>query len=167
MLGVEIRSVPQFGFRARVPFSDGRYDRTEVDMKLGDLLVEAKLTEGSLECCAMERMQSYAHFRKVFHLSDLHHSRRQYRCYQLLRNVLAAHAHNASFCLLTDARRIDLTDAWFEVLTAIRPLELRVRCKLLTWQELAEVLPGFLREFLRQKYGIGASVDASRLPVGY
>jgi hypothetical protein len=167
MLGLHDSAMPIFGWRARVPLMDGKFDRTEVDMKFGQLLVEAKLTEGSFDCCTMERMQSYTHFRDVFRLSELHHSRRQYRCYQLLRNVLAAHAHNAGFCLITDARRIDLTDAWFEVLAAIRPLDLRLRCKLLTWQELAEVLPGSLREFLSQKYGIGASVDASRLPVGY
>ena len=45
MLGVPSGLAPQFGFRPRIPLRNGRTDRTEIDMKLGDLLVEAKLTE--------------------------------------------------------------------------------------------------------------------------
>ena len=45
ILGVENGEVPTFGFRARVPLQNGHADRTEVDMKLGALLVESKLTE--------------------------------------------------------------------------------------------------------------------------
>jgi hypothetical protein len=37
----------------------------------------------------------------------------------------------------------------------VRPADLRVRCKILTWQELAAVLPRALQEFLDEKYGIG------------
>ncbi|HMK22633.1 MAG TPA: hypothetical protein VK466_09880, partial [Terriglobales bacterium] len=44
LLGVEGHEVPEFGFRARVPLGSGQGDRTEVDMRLGNLLVEAKLT---------------------------------------------------------------------------------------------------------------------------
>src|SRR5258708_40368135 len=44
-LGLEVDSVPQFGVPARVPLANNRGDRTEVDMRLGKLLVEAKLTE--------------------------------------------------------------------------------------------------------------------------
>jgi hypothetical protein len=53
------------------------------------------------------------------------------------------------------------------VLSAIRPAELRVRCKLLTWQELSEALPRSLQSFLDVKYGIGAVVDAVSPAVGY
>src|SRR6185437_8068137 len=52
MLGSDTTDVPQFGYRARVPLrSEGnpRFDRTEVDMKLGDLLVESKLTENDFQ----------------------------------------------------------------------------------------------------------------------
>src|SRR3954452_24538737 len=44
-LGVERPEPPVFGLRARVPLADGKFDRTEVDLKLGDLLIESKLTE--------------------------------------------------------------------------------------------------------------------------
>jgi len=154
MLGLHLDGVPIFGWRARVPLAKGAFDRTEVDMKLGSLLVESKLTEGSFENCDIDCMHEYVTFAEVFRLNELPRSRRQYRCYQLLRNVLAAQAHNASFCLLTDARRADLIQDWFEILSAVRSVELRTRCKVLTWQELAEALPQSLRKFLAVKYGI-------------
>lgn len=154
LLVIDDEAIPMFGWRARVPLKDGKLDRTEVDMRLGTLLVESKLTEGSFEACSIERMNAYERFGQVFQRGELPRIRRQYACYQLLRNVLAADAHNASFCLLTDARRPDLIESWFRVLAAIRPLELRLRCKLLTWQELAPALPSSLQIFLEKKYGI-------------
>jgi hypothetical protein len=167
MLGVDEGALPIFGWRARVPLFDRKFDRTEVDMKFGNLLVEVKLTESSFESCAFARMHEYADFREVFRLSKLPRSSRQYQCYQLLRNVLAAQAHNEAFCLLTDARRIDLIECWYTVLGAIRPIDLRVRCKLLTFQELSQALPLSLREFLDQKYGIASTVAATNTAVGY
>jgi hypothetical protein len=56
--------------------------------------------------------------------------------------------------VLVDARRPDLIESWYAVLRCIRPVALRVRCKVLTWQELCEVLPDPLGEFLDAKYGI-------------
>lgn len=159
LLGISESAVPVFGWRARIPLEGGRFDRTEVDMKFGNLLVEAKLTEPSFESCPLPQMKAYEDFQTVFRLSELSRSRSQYHGYQLLRNVLAAHHHGASFCLLIDARRIDLVEAWYAVLSAIRPVDLRVRCKLLTWQELAGALPKSLHRFLVSKYGIDRSAS--------
>ena len=167
LLGLDEPAVPIFGWRARVPLANEKLDRTEVDMKLGSLLVESKLTESSFDNCDIKRMHEYSDFREVFHLNQLPRYRKQYRCYQLLRNVLAANAHSASFCLITDARRTDLIQEWFEVLGAISTSQLRTRCKLLTWQELAEALPTSLQRFLAMKYGIGAAVDVAASSVGY
>ncbi|MFP5205787.1 MAG: PGN_0703 family putative restriction endonuclease [Acidobacteriota bacterium] len=79
-----------------------------------------------------------------------------YAGYQLIRNVLAAHASDASFCVLHDERRPDLREQWFRVMAAVKTAELRVRLKVLTWQELAAVLPEDLQAFLETKYGIAA-----------
>lgn len=167
LLGLDEPAVPIFGWRARVRLRNEKFDRTEVDMKLGSLLIESKLTESSFDNCDIKRMQEYSDFREVFQLNQLPRSQKHYRCYQLLRNVLAAKARNASFCLLTDARRPDLIQDWFEVLGAICTAQLRTRCKLLTWQELAQALPASLRRFLALKYGIGATVDVAASSVGY
>lgn len=79
-----------------------------------------------------------------------------YAGYQLIRNALAAHATGASFCVIHDQRRPDLAEDWFEIMRAVRSAEMRVRCKVLTWQELVPLLPSDLREFLDLKYGIVA-----------
>jgi hypothetical protein len=39
-------------------------------------------------------------------------------------------------------------------MAAVKHAEMRVRCKVLTWQELAPLLPAELQEFLDLKYGI-------------
>ena len=76
------------------------------------------------------------------------------RGYQLIRGVLAAHATGGSFCVLCDARRPDLIENWYSVMRAVRSCVLRCRLQLLTWQELAAVLPRSLQKFLAAKYGI-------------
>ena len=56
---------------------------------------------------------------------------------------------------MADARRPDLREAWYAVMRCVKPADLRVRCKMITWQEVSEVLPCRLQDFLREKYGIG------------
>jgi hypothetical protein len=41
-------------------------------------------------------------------------------------------------------------------MSAVKAAEMRVRLKVLTWQELAAFLPGNLQQFLDLKYGIVA-----------
>ena len=71
--------------------------------------------------------------------------------------MLAAYATGASFCVLHDARRPDLREQWYDVMAAVKVAEMRVRCKVLTWQELAGLVPAGVEEFLRDKYGISAA----------
>jgi hypothetical protein len=156
LLGVEHGSAAEFGFRARVPLENGKFDRTEVDMRLGGLLVEAKLTESDFQRAELEVVENYRDFAEVFERRSLPKFGRHYNSYQLIRNVLAAHHNEASFCVLLDVRRTDLLEAWFAVMSCVRSVDLRLRCKVLTWQELAEVLPRKLQRFLADKYGIGA-----------
>jgi hypothetical protein len=153
MLNVKPAAKPEFGFRARVPLTKGKYDRTEVDMRLGDLLVEAKLTESDFQRAPQAVINAYRDFHEVFSWEDLPQTPNDYFSYQLVRNILAAHASSCSFCLLTDARRVDLIEAWYTVIRCVCPIE-RLRCRVLTWQELAKVLPRTLRGFLAEKYGI-------------
>jgi hypothetical protein len=155
MLGIDAEARPEFGMRARVPMTEGRTDRTEVDMVIGDLLVEAKLTESDFQTASKELMEQYRQFSGVFAHKELPRRNGRYVGYQLIRNVLAAEAADRSFCLLADARRPDLREQWFAVMRYVRDAALRTRCKMLTWQELAEVLPERLRCFLAEKYGIG------------
>ena len=88
-----------------------------------------------------------------------------YASYQLIRSVLAAHATDSSFCVIHDERRPDLREEWFSVMTAVKSAAMRVRLKVLTWQELAALLPAALREFLDRKYGVVAPGKTAS-PVG-
>jgi hypothetical protein len=195
-LGIDADTVPEFGWRARAPLKNGLADRTEVDMRLGSLLVEAKLTEADFQTCKAEVAESYRDFDAVFdrdllprtpvalgrrkdevefpeeysqeyepvviERDDLAVPARRsivvvqsgYASYQLIRNSLAAYAHSCSFCVVHDERRPDLREAWFKVIAAVRSADLRVRLKVLTWQELAALLPEELQNFLDLKYGI-------------
>jgi hypothetical protein len=198
VLGIEAGAMPEYGWKARVPLKNGRFDRTEVDMRFGSLLVEAKLTESDFQTCVPSTVEAYRDFDRIFDRDllekvelPLARPRRTsefpedysqefeseigdpeastaidellpaptapgYASYQLIRNVLAACATETSFCALHDARRPDLREQWFRVMAAVRPAEMRVRLKVLTWQELTAHLPEELQEFLDQKYGIVA-----------
>ena len=281
-LGVDGDEVPEFGWKARVPLASGKLDRTEVDMRWGGLLVEAKLTEGDFQTRSARIVEGYRDFDTVFEREllprvELREARRRtavefaeeftqewegaagddgipsgaepqnpagklmyglkpvpfgkafrtrdeivreftqewegvaaddgipsgaeaqnpagklmyglkpvpfaesrtreeiarefqaglvaraweagpveagYASYQLIRNVLAAYAEGCSFCVLHDERRPDLREAWFAVMAAVRSAEMRGRCKVMTWQELAGLVPEELQEFLDLKYGI-------------
>jgi hypothetical protein len=154
LLGVEERILPEFGFRPRVPLANGNSDRTEIDMRLSNLLLEAKLTETDFQRADESLVESYRDFQEVFDADCLPRWNGRYLSYQLIRNVLAAHHYGASFCVLSDARRPDLMEAWFAVMRCVRQLDLRLRCKVLTWQELAAVVARKLQAFLEEKYGI-------------
>jgi hypothetical protein len=200
-LGVDGENAPVFGWKARVPLKSGRFDRTEVDMRWGELLGEAKLTEGDFQVCKASVVEGYRDFDTVFEREllprvVLRTARRRsavefaeeftqefedaadedaarefqeaivarareaepaeagYAGYQLIRNVLAAYAEGCSFCVVHDGRRPDLREVWFQVMAAVKSAEMRVRLKVITWQELAGLLPEELQQFLDLKYGI-------------
>lgn len=212
MLALDDNTEPVFGWKARVPLKSGRVDRTEVDMRLGCLLVEAKLTESDFQCREAAPVESYRDLTTVFdpdllprtpirirrrrqavefaeqftqewepptedaeQIARAFHSEIEARAdaeqpwapgytgYQLIRNVLAAHAAASSFCVILDQRRPDLIESWFQIMRAVKTADLRTRCKVLTWQELVPFLPFGLIEFLNRKYGIAAPGSAPSL----
>ena len=65
-LGVQGNANLELGWKARVPLASGRFDRTEVDMRLGSLLVEAKLTEANFQMREARIVEAYRDFDKVF-----------------------------------------------------------------------------------------------------
>ena len=154
ILGIERGVVPEFGFKPRIPLNGGNLDRTEIDMKVGERLVEAKLTESGFQSVPWRRVERYRDFEEVFDKEELPTSGETVRSYQLIRGILAAHVLGGSFCLLCDARRSDLIEAWYSVVRAVKDCSLRCRLQVLTWQELSAALPPALRRFLDQKYGV-------------
>jgi len=154
MLGIPSGLTPEFGFRPRIPLRRGGIDRTEIDMKLGDLLAEAKLTETDFQTAPVRLIERYRDYEEVFEPTELIQSRDAVRGYQLIRGVLAAYATGCSFCVLCDARRPEMIEKWHSVMRAVKSYALRSRLHVLTWQELAIALPRAMQRFLGEKYGI-------------
>jgi len=130
-------------------------DRTEIDLQLGNLFLEAKLTESNFQTAPPRLIERYRDLETIFDVTRL--SRKTtgaIQGYQLIRNVLAAYAVDASFCVLCDVRRRDLIEIWYSVLSAVHSPTFATRLKLLTWQELSTTLPQDLQQFLKAKYGI-------------
>jgi hypothetical protein len=156
LLGIESAGPAVFGYRARAPLIGGRVDRTEVDMLLPGLLVEAKLTEADFQSKPLDVLMRYRDLETVFDVEALPIFGNRILSYQLIRNVLCAHATGNAFCVFCDRRRPDLIEDWYRIMRCVVLYDLRPRLKLLTWQELSGVLPAQLQEFLAGKYGIAA-----------
>jgi hypothetical protein len=154
MLGVPSGLVPQFGFRPEIPLQSGRTGRTEIDMKLGDLMVEAKLTETDFQTAPAGMIETYRDLGEVFDSGELMMSGDVVPCYQLIRGVLR--------CLCDG--RIVLRSLRCEAAGSDRELvfghaggpKLRsaLPSAIADLAGLAAVLPNSLQKFLAAKYGI-------------
>jgi hypothetical protein len=204
LLNVDRTAQPRFGITLGVPLTTTRKghsklpseltDRTEIDLRLNDLLVEAKLTESNFQTAPPRLIERYRDLetvfdpdrlpRKILYTHASHPAVEDYSqleeppksltpsprasktsrtvidAYQLVRNVLAAYAADAAFCVLCDARRHDLIENWYSILSAVHYPTFATRLKLLTWQELASVLPKDLQQFLEAKYGIVSALPS-------
>lgn len=186
LLGLRQEISPAFGVTSGVPLRSQagkkpKADRTEIDLVLGDLFVEAKLTEGDFQHARPALVERYRDLEEVFDIDrlprkvigaralppnvdpddptvnlDSRPARVLVAGYQLIRNVLAAYSSNASFCVLCDGRRQDLIESWYTIMSAVHVNSMSWRLKLLTWQELAGAVPSDMQVFLSAKYGIEA-----------
>jgi len=66
LLGTEPGDRPEFGFKPRIPLTSGFIERTEIDMKLGSVLFEAKLTETDFQIQNAALVEGYRDFEEVF-----------------------------------------------------------------------------------------------------
>jgi hypothetical protein len=154
LLAIDPGMAPCFGYKPAIPLKNGKTDRSEIDLRIGALLVEAKLTEGNFQTARHDLVHRYRDLELVFDVSRLPASDTRFHSCQLIRGALAAYALGASFCVLCDRRREDFIEACFLVFSAVTRADLRCRLSVVTWQELAPALPVKLRSFLDHKYGI-------------
>lgn len=166
LFGQTTLSAAEFGVSGHVPLVGGETDTTKIDMRLEGLLIEAKLTEPDFTSKSKARVATYRDFEAVFEASALPQDDDEYFNYQLIRNVLAAFACGSAFFLICDARRPDLLRSWWEVVRSIKLLELRSRCNLVLWQEIAVAAPAEIREFLREKYGMATKYHGTGARAG-
>lgn len=118
------------------------------------IFCESKLTETDFVFEPKEKFERYKFFEEVFYTHHLPVDTGLIANYQLVRNILAAYEFNAYFYLFIDARRPDLAKSFYQTLRCVKEVDVRVRCEVFYWQDIAAFVGRDLREFLKEKYGI-------------
>lgn len=151
----------KFGYEPGISLRDGTVDRTEVDLYIQDgenkIFCESKLTETDFVFEPLPKFERYTHFDTVFESKYLPVFNGETANYQLVRNILAAYEFNAKFYLFIDARRPDLAKSFYQTVRCIKDIDLRQRCEIVYWQDIAAFCGSDLQEFLMNKYGINES----------
>ncbi len=130
----------EFGYKAGV-LKSKLPDATEIDLYLNNsIFVECKLTEEGFTHKDKSEVEKYDEFANVFHIEHLHQDELGYHNYQLIRNILAANQYKGRFLLFCDMRRPDLAKSFFETVRCIKDVDLRIRCEIVYWQDIARVV---------------------------
>jgi hypothetical protein len=66
LLAIEPGLDPVFGVRSSIPLKTGARDRSEMDMRLGNLFIEAKLTEGDFQTARLDLIHRCRDLEAVF-----------------------------------------------------------------------------------------------------
>jgi len=152
LLGIENIKEIEYGFIPNIE-SDESMTKTEIDMKIGNVFFEAKLTEADFtEKDINTLIKKYPEANSVFNLDRMMIKGDVVGNYQLIRNILTAKKYNGRFILLLDARRTDLIREFYRVLYSIKDTTLQEKVAFITWQEIASVVGDDLKSFLHEKY---------------
>lgn len=161
LLQVNDLSKLTFGHEPGITLVDGTPDGTEVDLFIQDgetkIFCESKLTETDFVFEPLPKFERYTHFNTVFESKYLPVFNEETANYQLVRNILAAYEFNAKFYLFIDARRPDLAKSFYQTVRCIKDMDLRQRCEVFYWQDIAAFCGTELQDFLKNKYGINES----------
>jgi len=132
--------------------NEGKNHRTEIDLKIGNVICEAKLTERDFTSKEISVVKKYDDFFTVFDQNYLNINNGKIENYQLIRNILAANKKDYRFILLVDQTRIDLIRSLFSITKAIRDVNLRNKVSYITWQELVDRCGKDLKKYIENKY---------------
>lgn len=148
LLGVNQNECIEFGWN---PVFENETRKTEIDMKIGNSIFEAKLTESNFTKKSQNIVLNYPNVEQVIDLTALYKGE-DVLYYQLIRNLLTAYKYKGDFKLIVDESRSDLIRAFKKVKEAIKTKELKNRFNFLTWQEITEKLEGDLNIYITKKY---------------
>ncbi len=151
LLGIDNLSNIEFGWNPFFENEDPKHP-TEIDMKIGNNIFEAKLTENNFTQKEKKIVEKYSDLSKVFDLEKLNIIDNKYESYQLIRNILTAFKYNYYFTLLIDESRTDLIRFLITIIKAIKINELQNKIYFITWQEIADVCGRDLKNYLENKY---------------
>ena len=148
LLGVNQNECIEFGWN---PVFENETTKTEIDMKIGNSIFEAKLTESNFTKKSQNIVLNYPNVKQVIDLTVLYKGE-DVLYYQLIRNLLTAYKYKGDFKLIVDESRSDLIRAFKKVKDAIKTEELKNRFNFLTWQEITEKLGDDLKKYIAKKY---------------
>jgi hypothetical protein len=152
---LQVRTIdPVFGFKALIYKKEHQTDKSEIDMVLDDLFIEAKLTEEDFTQKDASIVEQYEGLTVQFHKDCLIREGERFDNYQIIRNLLAAIQHNKRHILLCDARRSDLVRRYMETVCCLQDVATRKKCRVVFWQEIQSACGSGLRQFLEEKYGL-------------
>ena len=153
LIGEKIEGIT-FGFPGQVHIDGVQFDSTEIDMALPESFCEAKLTEADFTCKTGEVVERYDGLQTTFHAEELPRTGENYDNYQIIRNLLATIQHGKKHILMCDERRSDLIRSYMEMVSCLRDINNRKKCRVIFWQEIAGACGASFRDWIEEKYGI-------------
>tara|TARA_R110002072_G_scaffold7503_2_gene40599 strand:+ start:350500 stop:351249 length:750 start_codon:yes stop_codon:yes gene_type:complete len=148
LLGINKDDNIEFGWN---PIFENERTKTEIDMKIGSTIFEAKLTEKDFSAKDIHFVLAYANVEELLDFETLIKEDKILH-YQLIRNLLTANQYGFNFFLIVDETRTDLIRSFYQVKMAIKDKDLSSRFNFLTWQEITEKLGGDLKKYITRKY---------------
>jgi hypothetical protein len=139
----------EFGWNPE--FENEKNHKTEIDMKIGDSIFEAKLTEKDFTKKDLQIVLAYSNVENIIDLTVLT-TDDIVSNYQLIRNLLTAEKYGFRFNLLIDESRSDLVREFYKVKSAIKDKSLSDKFNFLTWQEISNSVGIGLKNYITEKY---------------
>lgn len=139
----------EFGWNPQ--FDNEANHKTEIDMKIGNSIFEAKLTEKDFTSKELQIVLGYSNVENIIDLKVLTNNNIVSN-YQLIRNLLTAEKHGFKFNLLIDETRIDLIREFYKVKCAIKVNSLLDNFNFITWQEISNCVGVDLKNYITEKY---------------
>lgn len=150
LLGIEGTNSIEFGWNPSFE-NEKPKNPTEIDMKIGNHIFEAKLTETDFTDKEKRVVLGYSDFEKLFN-KEFYDGLEKIPEYQLIRNILVAYRYDYRFTLLVDERRIDLIKRLMYIIKYINNLDLKKRINFITWQEIVACTGEKLKDYISKKY---------------
>lgn len=125
--------------------------KTEIDIRIGNSIIEAKLTEEDFKSKKLNVVLRYLDVEKIVDLQVLTKNDIVSN-YQLIRNLITARKYGYKFTLLIDASRIDLLREFYKVKGAIIDKSFAANFNFITWQEMTNCVGDDLKNYITEKY---------------
>jgi hypothetical protein len=148
---LSINSTDNIEFGWNPVFENEKKYKTEIDVKIGNSIFEAKLTENDFKSKKLNIVLRYVDVQSIIDLKSLTKDEIVSN-YQLIRNLVTAKKYGYKFHLLIDESRIDLRNEFDKVKKAIIDKSLANSIEIITWQQISTCVTDDLKKFLTEKY---------------